>query len=354
MFKLGGKTNDAQGTGITSGLDAPRNNYAGGGTIGGGMIHGNPMGNRTGFAEPTLSEQFSAIDVSVPKSTRKRAFWSGIGEGFSNARTLGEALRGSVKGQSAILGPAEEKAAERGFELQKEGITGEFERGTLIKLEELSGEHKIAVANIAKDATATAQLINNVKAKYTTNGVLDSTNPAYIKEMDIINSGFNLEKAAFTLASRILSNPQSFVDVTDKQAVNAFVNGIKALILSLSDEIRKGGAKGGRIGYQLGTTNQGVQPMQASLNVDETIQTPGGTMQEDVSVQEQTQSSIGIPYQEFRAKMPAEVDDEIVQLIYYNEDAFADFAQIKSQADVYAFNNKWGVSLVLPMDTETT
>ena len=52
--------------------------------------------------------------------------------------------------------------------------------------------------------------------------------------------------------------------------------------------------------------------------------------------------------------MPAEVDDEIVQLIYFNEDAFADFAQITSQADVYAFNNKWGVSLVLPMDTETT
>jgi len=61
-----------------------------------------------------------------------------------------------------------------------------------------------------------------------------------------------------------------------------------------------------------------------------------------------------MPYQEFRAKMPPEVDDEVVQLIYYNEDAFADFAQITSQADVYAFNNKWGVSLVLPMDTETT
>ena len=28
MFKLGGKTNDAQGTGITSGLDVPRQGYA--------------------------------------------------------------------------------------------------------------------------------------------------------------------------------------------------------------------------------------------------------------------------------------------------------------------------------------
>ena len=334
MFKLGGKTNDAQGTGITSGLDAPRQ----------------------GYADKSLVEQLSAIDVSVPESTRKRAFWSGIGQGFgSNPRTLGEALNTAVGARDQILDPAEAKAAERGFELDKAGVLGEFERGTLIKLEELSGEHKIAVANIAKDATATAQLINNVKAKYTKDGVLDSSNLEYIKEMDIINSGFNLEKAAFQLASRILASPQSYVDVTDKAAVSAFVNGIKSLVLSLSDELKKTQkATGGRVNYQFGATNQGVQPVQASLNVDETIKTPQGTVQEDVSVQEGPKPSINMPYEQFRAKMPPEVDDEIVQLVYYNEDAFADFAQITSQADVYAFNNKWGVSLVLPMDTETT
>ena len=99
---------------------------------------------------------------------------------------------------------------------------------------------------------------------------------------------------------------------------------------------------------------KGFNQIQASLNVDETIQTPTETIQEDVSVQEGPKPSINMPYEQFRAKMPPEVDDEIVQLVYYNEDAFADFAQITSQADVYAFNNKWGVSLVLPMDTETT
>ena len=354
MFKLGGDTIDAQGTGITSGLDTPRNNYFGGGTIGGGMIHGNPIGNRTGFQEPTLSEQLSGIDVGVPEATRKRAFWSGIGQGFgSNPKTLGEALSGSVAARDQILGPEEAAAAKRKFELEKAGVLGEFERGTLIQLEELSGEHKKEVAKIMASATATAQLIQNVKDKYTKNGVLDSSNPEYIKEMDIINKGFNIEKAGFQLASRILANPQSYVDITDKQAVSDFVQGIQALVKSLSEELRKTEATGGRVGYQFGATNQGVQPMQASLNVDETIQTPTGTVQEDVSVQEKT-PSINMPYEQFRAKMPAEVDDEIVQLIYFNEDAFADFAQITSQADVYAFNNKWGVSLVLPMDTETT
>jgi len=175
-----------------------------------------------------------------------------------------------------------------------------------------------------------------------------------------LNQGFNIEAAGFKLAAQILQNPQSYVDVTNKEEVKKFVNGLQALIKSLSDELREGQAKGGRIGYQFGTPNQGVQPIQGAqpiqtdVNIDETLRTPTGTVQEDVSIQDQTKPSIDMPYQEFRAKMPPEVDDEVVQLIYYNEDAFADFAQITSQADVYAFNNKWGVSLVLPMDTETT
>ena len=93
-------------------------------------------------------------------------------------------------------------------------------------------------------------------------------------------------------------------------------------------------------------------PIQASAT--ETIDTPT----EDITSVDQgiegQQASVQMPYQEFRASIPAEVSDEIVQLIYYNQDAFADFAQISTQADVYAFNNKYGVSLVLPMDTETT
>ena len=91
MFKLGGKTIDAQGTGITSGLDAPRQ----------------------GYAENSFVEKLSEIDVSVPESTRKRAFWSGIGQGFgSNPKTLGEALNTAVGARDQILGPAEARSCQ--------------------------------------------------------------------------------------------------------------------------------------------------------------------------------------------------------------------------------------------------
>jgi len=353
MFKLGGDTVTAQGTGITSGLDTPRNNYYGGGTIGGGRIHGNPMGNRTGFDNPTLSEQLSAIDVGVPESTRKRAFWSGIGQGFSNADTLGEALSGAVKGQEAILGPAEAKAGERKFELEKIGVIAPYERETaeIIQAQIDAGNLEIAKIQFDPARTATGQKIKELKLMLTNKTI---ARDEFDMRMKDIISNTSLGHDITVLAAAITRG-------TGMNPTDAMTAAIAA-VAAMQEEIYKvpvpktieNNASGGRVGYQFGATNQGVQPMQASLNVDETIKTPQGTVQEDVSVQEKTQSSIGIPYQEFRAKMPPEVDDEIVQLIYFNEDAFADFAQITSQADVYAFNNKWGVSLVLPMDTETT
>jgi len=326
MFKLGGKTIDAQGTGITSGLDVPRQ----------------------GYQENGLAKQLSEIDVSVSPETKKRAFWSGIGEGFSNARTLGEALSGAVKGQEAILGPAEATAGTRKFELEKIGVTAPYERETAEVIQKLQNEGAIEVAEIRSDPakTATGQKIKQLKLMLTNETIAQDEFDMRMK--DIISNtslGHDITVLAAAITRGTGMNP------TD--AMTAAI----AAVAAMQEEIYKvpePKATGGRIGYQLGATNQGIQPMQASLNVDETIKTPQGTVQEDVSVQEKTQSSIGIPYEQFRAKMPPEVDDEIVQLVYYNEDAFADFAQITSQADVYAFNNKWGVSLVLPMDTETT
>jgi len=347
MFKLGGKTVDAQGTGITSGLDTPRSNYLGGGrTIGGGAFTGTPMGNRTGF-----KNIYESVDVSVPESTRKRAFWSGIGQGFgSNPRTLGEALSGAVQGRDKILGPAEALAAERQFQLDKGGIEKAYDRESAVIIQGMDDASREKVALIASQSTATAQKILSLKEQRSTGQI---TQEQYNTQLSIINTGFNKLKEATALAKVLIQT--TYPDLNTPEGQAKLIDIIMNLIGQMETEIsRKGGATGGRIGYQFGATNQGVQPMQASLNVDETIQTPTETIQEDVSVQEKIQPSVNMTYQEFRAKMPPQVDDEIVQLIYYNQDAFADFAQIKTQDEVYAFNNKWGVSLVLPFDTEIT
>ena len=68
MFRYGGPS--WQGTGITTGLDTPpRIDLAQGGrTIGGGTIHGTPMGNRTGFKTP-YAEGYDRIQWSKPPRT---------------------------------------------------------------------------------------------------------------------------------------------------------------------------------------------------------------------------------------------------------------------------------------------
>ena len=353
MFKLGGKTIDAQGTGITSGLDTPRNNYYGGGTIGGGMIHGNPMGNRTGFKEPTLSEQLSGIDVGVPESTRKRAFWSGIGQGFgSNPKTLGEALSGAVAARDQILGPAETLAGARKFELEKLGVTEPYGRETAEILQELINKGNLDVEEVRSsfEATATGGMIREVKNRD------DLTQDQKHKMIESIILKSNQPKLVTNLAIAIMDNASAKMEkITLQDAMKQATDAIMLLMIDVGLPQAKGGLiynKGGRAGYQFGTPNTGAMPMQASAT--EEIVTPNADITATETVTEGPQPTVQMSYQEFRAAIPAEVNDEIVQLIYYNEDAFADFSQITSQAEVYTFNNKYGVSLVLPMDTETT
>jgi len=56
-------------------------------------------------------------------------------------------------------------------------------------------------------------------------------------------------------------------------------------------------------------------------------------------------------YAMLRARLPQEIPDDVVRLIAYNKEAFADFASIKNQEDVSSFNDKYGVQLVIDVAT---
>ncbi len=371
MFKRGGDVMDAKGTGITSGLDTPRQGYHRGRVVRPGGYNGVPkyadietsqniLRGKMGRNIETLKKE----NIVTPKQ-RSGAFWEGIGQGFGEAKTLSEALMNAVSAQSAAIKPYEEAVAKKGLMLDEMALTSDLNIGmkgldvqSQVLLQKMDATSKEAIAEIASKATKWHGQKEFYDKKLADG---EMTQEAYDRKMEIINTGFNIEEAAVNFAETQLANPNFYIDIKDKKQVQEFVRGIKALILSLRDEVRNAGATGGRVGYQFGTDMQGVQPTQGlnqptqvGLNVDETISTPAGTLQEDISVQEKIKPSVDMTYEEFRAKMPPEVDDDIVQLIYYNEDAFADFAQIKTQDEVYAFNNKWGVTLVLPFNTEIT
>jgi hypothetical protein len=90
-------------------------------------------------------------------------------------------------------------------------------------------------------------------------------------------------------------------------------------------------ASGGRAGYANG------EMVEEQITETETM-TPGPMAQSDNP----------ISYDQLRARLPAEVTDDIVELMANSAEALEDFAMISSQQDVDLFNQKYSVNLVLP------
>ena len=407
----GGMGYSAQGTGITSGMDTPRPRYYGGGAIGGGVIQGNPMGNRTGFNQPWYTTKDPYEELETIQTQKEEIFAPKKGEWLSDVigsfgayanprnpdgsyKTTGEMGYEQAQGIKKIRDERQEKrnlAKLSNLESREAMLKGDIEHIKQRDLKKLEGEYKIKV-----EEARGANLEFNQQIKWEREradkaiAALDKTDPDYAKKVSAIEAEFenasknivrgnpgmqrlindakrslmdihakSIQSTGSSFIQEIVdqwnaknpSNQKTVLDIIQELAV-ADVTGTQA---ASSIIIQSKMATGGRVGYYAGTPNTGAMPMEpVQASVTETIDTPGADMSMTETVTGGQQPTVEMPYQEFRAALPAEVSDEIVQLIYYNQDAFADFAQISTQADVYAFNNKYGVSLVLPMDTETT
>ena len=102
------------------------------------------------------------------------------------------------------------------------------------------------------------------------------------------------------------------------------------------ESLRTNEADGGRIGYANGT------PPAMNQGMDKTPINVGS--------QEVSDPKIEITYEELRARLPEEINNEVVQMLSTSYEALADFAELRTQADVDTFNSKYGVTLVLPQE----
>jgi len=105
---------------------------------------------------------------------------------------------------------------------------------------------------------------------------------------------------------------------------------------------KSGNAAGGipnRVNRQMGSPMMGEQPMA----------NPMATERKDVAMETEGQGNDA--YAMLRARLPQEIPDDVVKLIAYNKEAFADFASIKNQEDVSSFNQKYGVSMNIDVST---
>ena len=86
-------------------------------------------------------------------------------------------------------------------------------------------------------------------------------------------------------------------------------------------------ASGGRVGYQMGG---------------------GADMSQEPATMEQESPVQDLSYNELRARLPKDIDNEIVMLLANSKQALLDFANIKTPQDIASFNQQYDVNLTLP------
>ena len=389
MFKMGGKAN-SQGTGITSGLDEKVNM-----AIGGGVIKGQNMGAREGFQEPNFlgtgmsQSDFSALSPQglmdlqasmLSKDTGRtndmrdiiklQALSSLASNVLPNIESGGftavtDFLKDPMTTQTAVKGLtglkqielAKQKAdreklsnlianqmqfkiGERGFELSKE----QFEKNYDIKLEQLdinrakalvksATQLKLEAAKKSREIFENAGSIDNMtdteKAEYyDLRGILGDLTPSKANQLAV-----NL------IEKQNEANAESGMGRVLKRGSQEYKEAIELLTKQLLTPVF---AEGGRVDRAMGTPMMGEQPMNQGMGMAQTTK-------QDVAMETQGQGNN--VYAMLRARLPQEISDEVVKLIAYNKEAFADFASIKNQEDVSSFNDKYGVQLVIDVAT---
>ena len=365
MFNMGGRTYQAQGTGITSGLDTPKR----------GLVDG--PGGYAGDEERLTEIAEEKINVTQPRESEGMRVLRSFGE-YSNAYDAqGNAKTSGQMGYDQAKNITAERDAQYALEQAGKLENLDAESVKINKDLDRSADQANAIALQAMINSKEIELDKQYKAvdnKYK-NDLADLnaklTDPSLLVGTETVQV---VQEAIRALEQKIANEKYDIarrapVPKTTDQLIDEFV---KILLSSNKDAMpddrytidtalaaaekyygkkRTQKATGGRVGYNMGTGMDGAQPMQASMNMEETISTPNETVTEDVSMTEtmENKPSVDMSYEEFRGKIPPEVEDGIVQLIYYNKNAFADFASIVDQSDVEEFNNKYQVSLILPM-----
>ena len=339
MFKMGGKA-ASQGTGITSGLDE-RVNYSGG-----------------AFGTGRSIEDLKGMDLADLMALQTAGYDKSM-QGLSDMRDIvklqtlgnlvtnvlpnieGRGLRGVVDffqdpmtTQQAISGLTGLKKVDlKEKELQGKGLD-KFITGK-IALKKLDIDEQRALVQTAtqlklkagEDSRALLEQYESVDKMppevkteyYDLRGVLGDITPSKARTL-----------AIKTIEARNQAAEKEGNIVLKGEKYN---EAVKLLTEQFLTPIFAGG---GRVERQMGSPMTGEKPM---MNVE----------QQDVAMETQGQGNDA--YAMLRARLPQEIPDDVVKLIAYNKEAFADFASIKNQEDVSSFNQKYGVSMNIDVST---
>ena len=312
MFKLGGKA-ASQGTGITSGLDE-RVNYSNGG------------------------DYKDYLNRAISQLESRDKYYSDLAD-LSNIKALA--------GVSELIGTSGETSPiNLGLDVLRKlpavTIPAMMEKKKL-EAKRFDPATNLAIAKILKPESGAAMKVYQMKQndlKKVNQQLYDigqklkdnPEDPALLREKALLQETKNLIFSTYStddeLREKIIF---SILTSTGVEPTESEINRIQKIV--------RGNAEGGtpiRVERRLGSPMMGEQPM---MNVE----------QQDVAME--TKGQTNDVYAMLRARLPQEIPDEVVRLLAYNKQAFADFASIKNQEDVTSFNEKYNVSMNIDVST---
>jgi hypothetical protein len=325
MFRMGGST----GTGITSGLDTPRQ----------------------GYKEPGVVDKNDII-----RQDAQRIFDVGTDLRKANQIPSNKMLYGSLPGflTSFGLNLASQTPTGNIFSTAATAAKAPFEQfqqGRLMQQEKARARRDDALD--AAIASAVDLERERIEASGKKTGGTEFEKERRVQMLDslydskILKKQVELENASGEARDKILSDIENIRKEKDDKKISILagtmteddfvkdiiIAGVKndvfdpakvaekypALAGLLYDELK---ADGGRIGYNIG--GQAMMPAVAEAEEDQV---------ENLS------------FTELRARLPQSIDNDIVQVIANSKQALLDFANIRDQQDVDEFNQRYNVSL---------
>jgi len=324
MFKMGGKA-ASQGTGITSGLDEKVN----------------MSGGRANYANgPTTYQDF--LNRAMKNYNLRQEKMGDMNE-LINLQTLGRV--GNVLATEESNNPLDilQNIALQGTEIALPALSAKKK----LELKALDPTTDLAFAKALKPTSGAAMKVYEMKKKdledineklfdVEQKLLKEPENAQLIREKALLEEGKNLIYSTFSTGTELREKIiLGLLSSTGTKPSEAEVQSVIKMITG-------GNAEGGmpnRVERQMGSPMMGEQPMTNPMAVE----------QQDVAMETKGQGNDA--YAMLRARLPQEIPDDVVKLIAYNKQAFADFASIKNQEDVSSFNQKYGVSMNIDVST---
>ena len=323
MFKMGGKA-ASQGTGITSGLDEKVN-----------MTDG-----RANYAEgPTTYQDF--LNRAMTNYNLRQQKMADM-DNLINLQALGRV--GNVLATEESNNPLDilKNIAMSGTEIALPALSAKKK----LELKALDPTTDLAFAKALKPSGGSARKVYEMK--------LDELGKLEKQEAELrnkfsnqeineeqLNEGLKFLQRRYKLISSQILTEQDFIDMARQGFMSQGIPYTDATIDKEVEKLKKiyNFAEGGRVDRAMGTPEMGEQPMMNPMAVE----------RKDVAMETEGQGNDA--YAMLRARLPQEIPDDVVRLIAYNKEAFADFASIKNQEDVSSFNQKYGVSMNIDVST---